>query len=1310
MPSLPPRITADLLYDGVWNDITYGLSQTDAIEITRGTGSEGNQPDPNEGSATLQNATGDFSPKNPNSSLYGKIGRNTPIRFNVDAGAVRLNLPRPNNGSNAQALDNAALDITGDIDIRVDARLNWGDRGSANVLEIAGKQENTGDQISWRFFQFGSGYSDVFGGCLSLVWSTDGTAVSVLQASSTLPLPVAPRHRIATRVTLDVNNGAGGWTAKFYYAPTIAGPWTKLGDDVTVAGTTSIFSSTANLNIGNVLSQAQNGPSGSFYGAQIRNGIDGTLVANADFTALAPGTTAWTDSVGRSWSLNGSATVSRTATRLVGEVPAWPPNRTTSGHVTVPISPAGILRRLSSGAKPLKSAAVRSITFNSPDSPILEYWPWEDGDEATVITSGLPGGPSAAIKGNLDLAASSPFASSAPLPTMNAGTVTGNVRSYATSASAQVRFFIAAPSGGMTNGAVICRINCSGTARAFNLVYGTGGSLLVQMVDGDNDAIDATGPILFAVDGRPMRFSIGLTQVGANVQVTMGSLLPNAAQANVLVDTLNGGAFGRVTSIIMGTASDLGQCTIGHVTFQRQETNLFDIVEQLDAYAGETAGNRIVRLCAENGIVGAYDYSGLSKQVTMGPQRIKTFVDLMTEAATSDQGYLLEARDALEIQYRSLTTMYNQKPSLILDYSGGVISPPFQPVDDDKLTRNSVVVTVDGGSSSAPAVLESGTMSIQDPPNGVGLYDVEYTYSLESISLAESLAGWILRTGTFDGLRYTKITLNLANDRVYEFAEDIFSVDAGDMIRLTNLPDDLPPDDVDLIVIGYNETMGPSEWKITLICIPGDPYRVGATQPPQGSQEFATNGYDRADLEGCTLYDPMTSSDTNMDVVLASGSLVPWAMAYPVLSLNSSMKTGLTSWSAQGGALVYDTTPDFPPFDQDMCARFVSDGVSTTQSIINAGSAAASVVPGVTYFANGWVYADAIIRARIATNWHNSAGTYISTTSGSTITIPANTWTYLSASLLAPALADRVAVHFSLDDAAGSGSISASAKVYGAQARVRRQHVAAQFGYDPETYPLDLRVSGEVVSATSCMPGFYDSFTRTVANGWGTSESGHAYTNTGTASNFSTDSATMEGRHTCATVNVSRLSIVSNGDLDCDLFSYVNAKALSTGGSQFACLAGRHTDLNNYYMARLEFTVAGFITLSIRKRVGGTETELVSIATAQPHVAGRTYGMRLYIRGTAIKAQMWDSSLPQATDRKWDLETTDTDITTGTGFGLRSITSAANTNVNPVIAYSYPRNLYPQRFIVDRSINGVVKALPSGADVNADRPLVTTAR
>jgi hypothetical protein len=1303
MPSLPPRITSDLFYDGVWNDITYGLSQTESIEITRGTSSEGSQPDPNEGSALLQNATGNFSPKNPNSPLYGKIGRNTPIRFNVDAGKPWLQLPNLNNDSRARTPDDAALDITGDIDVRVEAQLeNW---NSNQITELCNKQQITGDQRSWRFLQVASG-------AIEFTWTTAGTGASGVTATSTEVLRVPPNARIALRATLDVDNGLGGYTVTFYTAPKMAGPWTQFGDAVvTTAGTTSIFNSTSPLDVGNTDGILLGWPVGRFYAFQCYDGINGTLVADADFTSLAVGTTAWTDSVGRSWSLNGTAAISNTHSRLVGEVPAWPPKRTTSGHVTVPIQPAGILRRLGSGAKPLKSAAFRSITFNNPDSPILEYWPWEDGAESTVITSGLDGGPNGVIKGGIDLASSSPFASSDALPTMNAGTVDMTIRSYTTTGSSQVRFFINVPSGGATDGSTIMRMTCTGTAKAFNLIYGVGGSLTVQMVDGDNVEIDSTGPISFDIDGKLLRFSVGLTQVGANVQVTMGSLEPNAAFANVLVDTLNGATVGRVTKVTMGTSVGMGSTVMGHVTFQAAETNLFDIVEQLDAYAGETAGNRIVRLASEQGITAAYNYTPKASQITMGPQRIKTLVDLMTECAESDQGFLLEARDALEIQYRSLTTMYNQVPGVILDYSAGVISPPFLPVDDDKLTRNSVVVTVDGGSSSSPAILETGRMSIQDPPDGVGLYDVEYTYSLENIGLAENLAQWLLHTGTFDGLRYTRITLDLANDRVAEFATDIYNIDVGDMIRLTNLPSDLPPDDVDLIVVGYSEVAGPTEWKITFTCIPGDPYRVGATQPAQESMESATNANNRADLTNSVVLTAMDSDDTSLEVKLADDSGVPWASAYPVLSTNATMQSGISGWNAQGGSLSWVDAPGNLPFDTDKAALFTSDGASTIQSILNNSSAAGTILPGLSYFCNGWIYATATIKARMSINWADSSNTYLSTSSGSTITIPAYTWTYLSTSLIAPASASRGGVHFSLDDSTGASFIPVDVQVYGTEIRMRRDGSSVFQQFSEDDFPINLRVDGEVMRADSCVPKFHDTFYRDVSSGWGTSDSGHVYgTGGGSATDYAVVSSSLEGQHILTSTNVSRRTFINSFSDDMDVTAIIGTHELATGASLTGSITGRYADSDNLYMARIEFTTTNLLVLSIRKRVAGVESQIASKSLSIAHVANRGYGLRFYIRGSNLKAQCWDTNANQALQRPWDLEATDTDLTTGTLQGYRSISFSSNTNVNPTVAYSFAKNNLPQVFNVERSRNGAVKSVPVGADVNVNEPLITIMR
>lgn len=211
-------------------------------------------------------------------------------------GDVYLRLPG-SGGSRASTPDVAALDITGDIDIRIDLKLNqWVPEEVA--IELAGKYVITGNQRSWLLHLEDDR-------TIRFRWSTNGTAL--IERSSAVFTP-PPSERMAIRVTLDVDNGSGSHTITFYTAATIAGPWTTLSTQ-TVAGTTSIFASTAPLDIGDVAGIGSVEPSGRVYAAQIRNGIAGTVVANPDFTAQTPGAASFADSAGRTWTLAGGAEI-----------------------------------------------------------------------------------------------------------------------------------------------------------------------------------------------------------------------------------------------------------------------------------------------------------------------------------------------------------------------------------------------------------------------------------------------------------------------------------------------------------------------------------------------------------------------------------------------------------------------------------------------------------------------------------------------------------------------------------------------------------------------------------------------------------------------------------------------------------------------------------------------------------------------------------------------------------------------------------------------------------------------------------------
>ncbi len=176
-------------------------------------------------------------------------------------------------GNYASASDSAALDITGDIDVRVDlAADNWASGGAQYFLskwQITGTGSN-----AYIIGTTATGY-------LEFSWSTNGTT-NTTQSLSTVVIPYAALNRGWLRATLDVDNGAGGYDVKFYTSPDGA-TWTQLGATVTGVGVTSIAVATSNIAISG-FNSGGNGPfKGRVYRAQIYNGIGGTLVFDANF-------------------------------------------------------------------------------------------------------------------------------------------------------------------------------------------------------------------------------------------------------------------------------------------------------------------------------------------------------------------------------------------------------------------------------------------------------------------------------------------------------------------------------------------------------------------------------------------------------------------------------------------------------------------------------------------------------------------------------------------------------------------------------------------------------------------------------------------------------------------------------------------------------------------------------------------------------------------------------------------------------------------------------------------------------------------
>ena len=194
-----------------------------------------------------------------------------------------------------------------------------------------------------------------------------------------------------------------------------------------------------------------------------------------------------------------------------------------------------------------------------------------------------------------------------------------------------------------------------------------------------------------------------------------------------------------------------------------------------------------------------------------------------------------------------------------------------------------------------------------------------------------------------------------------------------------------------------------------------------------------------------------------------------------------------------------------------------------------------------------------------------------------------------------------------------------------------------------------------------------DLFTRVVAGGWGNATTGQAWANTGgVAGDYSVTGT--EGQVSNGSLNVARITTVDtlSNDHDLDIRWHTPGATTPTGtGSWSGSAVARYTDASNFYFASVDIAPGGVTTLYIRKRVLGVNTDLTSVVMSGTHAANQTYGIRIAVCGTQIKAKAWNTGT--GTEPDWMLTTKDFDLPTGTRVGQRSFINLGSTNPLPLL-------------------------------------------
>jgi hypothetical protein len=1205
------------------------------------------------------------------SPLYGLIGRNTRVRLSVPSVGSYLQME----GDPTQTVttpDAPALDITGDLDVRAELAPNWYGTDSQNVI---GKWDAASNQRSWVV--------RIERGRLYFVFCGDGTKATAWSLS--VALPVLP-ERAAVRVTFDADNGTGSREVRFYWATSLSGAWTMIGvpNVQGAASPLTIFNSSAPLSVC-LFDPLANPKSprlpfvGRGFRFEVRNGINGTIVASPDFTGLAAGTTTFTDSAGRPWTLSDTAEIRDREDRFAGEVSSWPAKWTLDGSdVWTPIQASGILRRLGQGVKALDSTLRRRIPSGNP----VAYWPMEDAGTTTRAYSPIAGVEPAAVQG-VEFASLDSLPSSGPLPKLTAlASLSAKVPGTMASGQWQVEFVYnaddKAPDAAGNHQELISFTSPNGTVRRWAILLKKGSALIRGYGAGTDWIVDqglSVGSDIFHgwVRLRLYAHDLGNGTVDwrldfQDVGGSAGGFGGNYA-----------GAAGRLSYVTAAWGAATEGWGVGHVTVMDEwGSTLMDGSD--DAFHGELAFNRMLRLADEERIPLARIRGELATEA-VGYQRQDTILNVLADAAQADGGILREDPRRLGLVYRDRSSLYTQEPALTLSYTAPGLGPELEPVDDDSAVRNDVTVTRDGGTSGR-AFLAEGTLSVQAPPYGIGRYDESVTLSLAHDTQPEPVANWRLHLGTYDGARYPTVSVILHKPGADVHVPAVLGLREGDIIRLTNLPAWVAHGDVDLMVEGWTETLDLYRWELQFNCSPGGSWNTAVSDHPV---------YAMVDTDGSALASPATATDTALAVRSAPGPLwtdapkeTPFdiqmggevvrvdAVGRLATTANPYFETDISGWATDNSSITW--SQDFVHPRGVGSLKITPNGTSASGGAVGPLSAVGTVTPGLSYRAGAWVYSPTgMTDVQVTAHWYNSAGTYLSTGGlGSGFTIPAGEWVYVESTLVAPANASR--------------------------ARIR-----PRFGSTPPAQPFYVWAP-KLVSLTGQFVN--DTFTRSASNGWGVADSGQTWAWTGGASADYAVNGTV-GQHVMTSRNTLRYTLASAPSADVDVRTDWALDKTAVADSNYVFLMARYTDTTHLYFARVQVSQTGqAMTLTIRKR-NGAEVQVggsFALGTCTP---GTFYTLRLSVIGSTLQAKCWPQGTPEPD--VWQITATDTDLTAVGSVGCRSLVGSASTQTLPVTAsFDNFTELGSQAFTVTRSLNGVSKAHPAGTPVSLAYPAIAS--
>lgn len=710
---------------------------------------------------------------------------------------------------------------------------------------------------------------------------------------------------------------------------------------------------------------------------------------------------------------------------------------------------------------------------------------------------------------------------------------------------------------------------------------------------------------------------------------------------------------------------------------------------------------------------GQYDLGQSPGRQRYGTVRV---VDSGHTIALQGTGYVMDQ------VWRSHTAYAHVEPHVVrVNYAAGETFEPLRPTDDDQGLVNDYTASRTQGEEYHHELSE-GPLGVEDPPHGVGRYSGSGTFNVPSDAELPDQAGWRVHKGTVDAARFPSVGFLLHNPRMNHLREGLAGLDTGDRLEITNPPPWLPPETIGVITQGYEERLNTHEWEITYNATPAEQVEVAQVAPNQilnTNHSFEVNTVGGWEGAGAAVTHDHTHSylGTYSARVTPTGApeaqLVSRAADSPRVYAGTEYTFScwvrpdtarpvqmLVQWLDDDGSplgsppLVPEQTPPVGEWTNLVGTAVAPEGAVALRWIIEQRPGGGPPLTAADVF---WVDQATITDgASPGPNQPNRVDT-----SGAELVVPVgegdtDLW-----------------VHTRQTPVSGARWITSSGP------GVTHAH----------EFPFDVAVGGETMRVTSCEPGGYDLFrTPRPAGSWGTTEQGLTWTgvnlaNTGVGVDPVNQYAYM--RLASNPTQVRRQILGLYGPLtDCEVLWSVRTNQLSQGGpgnAQLPSLLLRYQDGFTYYRCRVHLLIDGTVGLSITRDVTtiGDEVRLPHLTYTPGAAFENRVLCRVRIIGNRILARAWKPTRSMAgidgtgldigyqEPNTWHIDRTITENTVEAGMvGFTASTFGGYTGVGPEMRFQLLEIVTPQRFTVQRSVNGVTKSHPAGEGVRLAHPAI----